>query len=79
MPSGEDSRLAELAEGRTVFYASGRHAGVVADVREDAFRLKTPKNGSLWIRNDAIFTVDRRRVDLICEAEGLRNYLALNA
>jgi hypothetical protein len=49
---------------------------VVADVRDGAFYLRTPNSGSLWIRNDAIFTVDRHQVDLVCEPEGLRNYLA---
>jgi hypothetical protein len=75
LTSHDDPRLADLVEGRTVFFASGRRAGVVADVGQGRFYLKTPNSGSFWVRNDAIFTVDRHQVDLICEAEGLRNYI----
>lgn len=77
MPGSDNAGpFAELKEGLVVCFASGRRAGTITAVRPDAFCLKDLRGETSWLRNDAIFTVDKRQVDLVCEAEGLHNYLA---
>lgn len=61
--------------GDHVYFMSGRYLGKVEAVRDRAFRVVSDQDAQ-WLETRVVFTVERGRVTLICEADGLGNYLA---
>ncbi len=73
MPTENESQAERLVPGQTVRSISGRTLGVVGDVAQASFRLDTPL-AALWLRGDAIFTIEGSLVSLICEEQGLPRF-----
>ena len=61
--------------GYQVYFMSGRYLGKVDAVDEDRFCVSR-ENDAVWLIRSCVFTVEARRVTLICESDGLDNYLA---
>jgi hypothetical protein len=53
----------------------GAFVGLIAEVTDDAIMV-APDDGAdaYWLRRDAIFGVDDRRVELICDASEVHRY-----
>ena len=61
--------------GSSVYFMSGRLLGQVHELADAGFLVLTDDD-KLWLRFEAIFTVEGNRVTLVCEPNGLANYLA---
>lgn len=64
-----------VSPGDQVYFMTGRYLGKVSAVAEGRFRVDGD-DGNLWLVSRAVFTVEHRRVTLVCEREGLASYLA---
>lgn len=60
--------------GDTVLALSGRILGRVGDVAEDAFELVTEET-TVWLSDVCIYIVEASGVTLLCEPEGLPQYV----
>ncbi len=60
--------------GETVLALSGRVLGRVGRVDEDAFELLTD-GSAVWLTDVCIYTVEASGVTLLCEQEGLHQYV----
>lgn len=67
---------ARLTAGQAVRSISGRSLGVVGEVGEAAFRLDLGDETQIWLRPDAIFTIESNLVSLICERNGVYRFEA---
>jgi hypothetical protein len=55
---------------------SGRCVGTVDSVAPGRFSVIADGGEPVWLRDDAIFTVNPGSVRLVCEAHGLADYRA---
>jgi hypothetical protein len=69
---GQGLRTTALAVGLPVAALSGRTLGTIAELSGTGFRVAG--DNDVWLPLDVVFTVDRGRVTLICEREGLHRY-----
>lgn len=60
--------------GDVVLFTSGRMLGRVAEVTKSSFRVESGDVRMLWLTLEAIFTVSRGQVTLVCEERGLQHY-----
>ncbi|MGE5595681.1 MAG: hypothetical protein ACM3S1_06540 [Hyphomicrobiales bacterium] len=60
--------------GDNVYFMSGRLLGTLREVNREALSVETP-DGLIWLARSAVFTAEARRVTLICERDGLKNYV----
>lgn len=68
------TRAWPLEPGEIVLALSGRILGRVGEVDENAFQL-VHDDSALWLTDDCIYAVEASGVVLLCEQEGISQYV----
>jgi hypothetical protein len=63
-----------IRTGLAVLTVNDQQVGLVANIRSCCFEIQSAE-GKVALRSNAIFTVDSHRLTLICQREGIREYI----